>query len=158
MVACATVTLGETIDDQEKITDNQPPNAPVVLKEKSGWEKNIYTCTFYAIDPEGDQVCFYIFWDKAEKDDGIVCMDDDPYKPWLGPFESGEEVAEQHEFCEEGKYEVRILVKDSENRVGPETTMTITYKKVKIFYLPILQQLLERFQKTFNLFREIFRL
>jgi hypothetical protein len=148
MVFSAVVTLG---DDDDPVKSNRAPNAPVILKDISGWQKETYRCTFYAVDPDGDQVYYDIDWEKIGDKDIDTCGPDDPLEPWFGPFESGDHVSEDHCCYKEGKYTITIRAKDIYDNIGPSSTITVTYSKVKHIQFPILQFLLERISNLLTL-------
>jgi hypothetical protein len=56
--------------------------------------------TFSAIDPEGDDVYFFIIWG-----DGF-------YTPWVGPFKSGENVSIHHRWRSQGSFEIKAKAMD----------------------------------------------
>ncbi len=62
-----------------------------------GWE---YEYTFYLYDPEGDELWIKIDWGDGEE------------TPWLGPYESGDNVTLSHIWDCEGAYCIRAKVKD----------------------------------------------
>jgi len=128
MVGCGTVAMGEPDDP---VTPNQAPNAPIIIADKSSMEKQEYRCFFYAIDPDGDEVYYDLTWKKVDNNDVIACGPDVPVFPWLGPFNSGEEVNKIFDCCETGDYELTICVKDEFDNEGPSTTVTVSYTKAK---------------------------
>ena len=155
IVGCGTVAMGEPDDP---IVPNRAPGAPIILEDLSAWEKETYKCTFYSIDPDGDQVFYDIKWEKVD-DKGVSSSEpDDPIVPWLGPFDSGEELTDSHTFCESGKYCITVRAKDEHDRVGPSTTMTVEYTKTKVLQLPVFAHLLARFPGFANILIKIFRI
>jgi hypothetical protein len=94
--------------------------------------------TFKSIDPDGDNVSYYIDWG------------DDDFEDWFGPFESGEEIICNHSWCEKGSYNIRAKAKDiwgAESDWG--TLDVIVSKNLNIWIFnwlnryQIMQQLLE---------------
>ena len=152
IVSCGSAAIG---DDDNPVDSNRPPNAPVLIQEKSDWEKECYTYVFFAEDPDGDQVYYDVAWKKVGESTIISCEPDDPVVPWLGPFESGEELEKTHTFDKTGKYELTIRAKDTFDSIGPSTTITITYK-TNIFQLPMFSQLIEKYPVIFNILAKIF--
>ncbi|UCB59370.1 MAG: hypothetical protein JSV67_03505 [Thermoplasmatales archaeon] len=155
LVGFATVAMAEPDDP---VTPNQAPKAPVILVDKSTWEKQEYKFCFYAVDPDGDDIYFDISFTKAGDENLIACEPDDPVTPWYGPFESGEEIDESRMCHEEGKYELTIRAKDSYGNIGPSTTITVTYTKAKIIQLPIINRILERFPGLLFIVTKIFKI
>ena len=151
IVGCGSAVMGEPDDP---VGTNRPPKAPVLIDEKSDWEKESYTYVFYAEDPDGDQVYYDIAWEKVS-DTEIVSSPDDPVVQWLGPFESGEELEKTHTFDKKGEYELTIRAKDSHDSIGPATTVTVTYKS-SISQLLILSKLMERYPAILKILEMIF--
>jgi phage terminase large subunit-like protein len=151
IVGCGSAVMG---DDDDPIGTNRPPKAPVFVEEKSDWTKESYNYVFYAEDPDGDQVYYDIAWEKIS-DTEIVSSPDDPVVPWLGPFESGEQLEKTHNFDKCGEYELTIRAKDSHDSIGPSTTITITYKK-SISQLPLLFKIMEKYPEILKIISKIF--
>jgi hypothetical protein len=152
IVGCGSAVMGE---DDDLVGSNRPPNAPVLIEEKSNWDKECYTYAFYTEDPDGDNVYYDITWKKIGGSEMITCSPDDPVVPWLGPFESGEELEKTHTFDKFGKYELTIRAKDIYDSIGPATTITVTYKS-SISQLPILSKLMEKYPEIFKILEKIF--
>ena len=151
LVSCGSAVIGE---DDDPVGSNRAPNAPVLIEEKSDWEAENYTFVFYSEDPDGDEVYYDIVWKTVGETKIISCSPDDPTVPWLGPFESSEEVEQTHEFQKIGKYELTIRAKDTHNSIGPATTITITYKS-SLSQFPILSKLMDKYPGIFNILAKI---
>ena len=152
IVGCGCAVMGE---DDDVVISNRAPNAPVVLSEKSNWEKECYTYAFYAEDPDGDQVYYDIAWKEIGGSNIVSCGPDEPVKQWLGPFESGKEIDYTHNFNKVGRYELTIRAKDTHENIGPSTTITVTYKS-SYSQLPLLLKLMEKFPEIFKILSRIF--
>jgi hypothetical protein len=152
LVGCGSAVIGE---DDDPVGSNRAPNAPVLIDEKSDWEKESYTFVFYAVDPDGDEVYYDIEWKTGSETKIVSCGPDDPVVPWLGPFESGEEVDQTHLFSKIGKYELTIRAKDSHDSVGPATTISITYKS-SLSQFPLLSKLMDKYPGILNILAKIF--
>ena len=63
LVGCGSIVFAEPDDP----TDNAPPNAPVLIAEKSDWTEETYGYAFYAVDPDGDDVYYDINWKKVDE-------------------------------------------------------------------------------------------
>ena len=87
--------------------------------------------------------------------DVVVSSPDDPQEPWLGPFESGEEVESTKKCYEPGDYEVSVRAKDIHGNVGQATIIQVTYKESWILRLPFFSQLMERFPNLMNILTKI---
>lgn len=152
VVGFGTAVMSEP-DDPER--PNQAPGAPIILEDKSNVEKQEYICFFYAIDPEGDNVYYELIWRKVDNEYAIN-EPDDPNRPWLGPFTSGQEVNDAHNCDDTGDYELTIRAKDSYGNIGPSTTVSVSYTKAKFLQMPFFALLLERFPGIANLLTRIF--
>ena len=152
VVGCGSIVMAE---DDDPVFSNRPPKAPVLIEEQSQMEKDCYTYVFYAEDPDGDQVYYDIAWNRIGEPKIITCSPDDPVVPWLGPFESGEELEKLCTFDKSGEYELTIRAKDTHDNIGPSTTITVTYKSM-ISKLPILFRLMEKYPEIFKILAKIF--
>jgi hypothetical protein len=80
---------------------SEPPETPDAPDGPDQWIRNI-ECTFSSVttDPEGDNISYIFDWG-----DGTLSS-------WLGPYQSGQTVEEEHAWTELGDYEVKIRAKD----------------------------------------------
>ncbi len=79
---------------------NSPPDAPTIDGPNTVKVGVDYEFTFSAIDPDGDNVSYYIDWGDGEE------------TGWIGYFESGEEITASHMWNEKGDYILRCKAKD----------------------------------------------
>jgi PKD repeat protein len=98
-------------------TDNQPPQTPSLLGTQNGKNDTSYNYTFWAIDPNGDDVYYYLNWGDDYWFGGAV--------GWIGPFKSGEQVTLQKTFEEKGNYTVRVKAKDRYDAKGDWTLLQV---------------------------------
>jgi len=103
------------------------PNAPTIIGTVEGKIDNEYEYIFKSIDPQNDDVCYYIDWG------------DDQVEEWIGPFSSGEEVKLMHLWDEEGTYIIKAKARDTfdiESEWGTlEITMPINLKLYQTSYM-----------------------
>jgi len=85
-------------------TENHAPNMPTLKGRKSGTNGTAYRYTFSAVDPDGDDVYYYLNWGDTYWDGGAV--------GWIGPYKSGEKVTLEKTWVEKGNYTVRVKAKD----------------------------------------------
>lgn len=128
LVGLGTFALAEPDDP---VILNKAPEAPIIIKEISFWDKETYTYVFYSTDPDGDKVYYDIKWEKKVLE-SCGEPDDPPSTPWLGPFESGEKVTDCHSFFESGDYTITIRAKDEHGNIGSSTKITVKYTKAKV--------------------------
>jgi hypothetical protein len=107
------------------IANNSAPAKPSItgpVKGKIGVLQN-YTIT--AIDPENQQVQYFIDWGDSNN------------SGWLGPFNSGEQITVNHTWQTKGTYIVKVKAKDPLNAESVWTTldvkMPLTFGKSRIF-------------------------
>jgi len=122
-----------------------PPNTPVISGPASGNPSQEYEYTFTSMDPDGvDDVFYYIDWG------------DDSNSGWIGPFESGIKVTEEHTWTKEGTYIIRAKARDIHDAESDWATLSVTMPKNKSYlntpflnFLqrhPLIYQLLQLFQ------------
>lgn len=162
LLTFTTMATGKSVEDNSDIIDiniNNAPDAPVILKEKCGWNGEIYQLTFSSVDPDGDAVYYHIDWGKKESGENLfTCEPDDPQEAWRGPYKSGDEVTCKHEWSEKGRYTITIKAKDKYDFVSPETTMTVSKPKIKVLHNSIFLLLFEQLANIFPILREIIKL
>ncbi len=122
--------------------DNQPPNAPSIDGETSGKAGKEYEYTFNAIDPDGDNIKYFIDWG-------------DDNTEWTDFHASGTDVKVKHTWSEKGTYNITAKAKDIYGAEGPEVTLEITMPKNKAFNFNfnLLSWLFERFPNAFPALR-----
>ena len=69
-----------------KADENQPPSITIITGVTNGNKNTFYNYTFYATDPDNDEIFYLIHWG-----DGIVFN-------WLGPYKSGEKITKSYCF------------------------------------------------------------
>jgi len=96
------------IEDLEIATptvNSNPPNNPKIHGKTKGKSGDEYEYTFSTVDPDGDDVYYWINWG------------DETNTGWLGPFSSGDEQSADHTWNKVGDFKIRIKAKDV-NDVG----------------------------------------
>jgi PKD repeat protein len=126
--------------------ENQPPRKPWLLGRRIGENDTAYRYTFWATDPDGDDLYYYLNWGDDYWFGGAV--------GWIGPYKSGEKVTLEKTWKEKGNYTVRVKASDQydakSNWATLKVTMPVSYN------LPIhwfLEQLLQRFPHAFPILR-----
>jgi len=113
------------------IGGNSPPSVPEIDGIVNGSAGKEYDYTFISIDPNDDDIWYYIDWN------------DGTYEDWIGCYESGEQVVVSHTWDEEGTYIIRAKAKDIFNVETDWGTLEVTMPVNQ----PIQQTL---FQKLLN--------
>jgi hypothetical protein len=91
----------DEISKEINVTEtNDPPFAPVIDGDTEGEVNEELSFTISTIDPEEDEVKYYIDWG------------DGSYEDWFGPYASGDQVTKKHSWEEAGIYNVTGKAKD----------------------------------------------
>jgi hypothetical protein len=83
------------------IMKNEPPGTPTIEGNAEGRPDTTYLYTFETIDPEADDVFYYIDWG------------DNTTTGWLGPYSSGVQKTATHSWSQQGTYTIKIQAKDT---------------------------------------------
>jgi outer membrane protein assembly factor BamB len=115
--------------------DNQGPNPskPDIDGPTSGKPNTPYTYSFTSIDPDNDQVSYYIEWDDGNITD------------WTAPKPSGEPYTESHIWDTKGTYTIKAKAKDTDGYESDWGTLTVTMPRDKSTDNMLLLRILERF-------------
>jgi WD40 repeat protein len=127
------------------IIPNEPPSTPTIEGPTEGIVGEEYDYTISSIDPEGDDVYFWIEW-------GDGC----PAVNWIGPYESGEEVTISHTWPDSGTYMIQAKAKDVNDAESDwgylEVTMPMNQQSEDYLF----RHLLDQFPNSFPALRYIF--
>ncbi len=105
------------------------PDAPTITGSTSGSPGTEYEYTFKAVDPDGDDLYYYIEWDDGDIEE------------WDGPHASGAEVKLSHTWSERGTYTIRAKVKDDYDMESDWGELTVTMPRGKTVNTPFLKVL-----------------
>ena len=111
---------------------SQPPEAPIIKGPASGKAGVEYDYTFVTIDPNDDDVYYYIEWG-----DGNV-------EEWIGPYNSSEEITLGHSWEENGTYIIKAKAKDTYDIESHWTELVVTMPRNKVLYNSYLLRFLEQ--------------
>jgi len=106
-----------SITNNEQII-NSPPETPSIAGKTSGKAGDEYEYTVSAVDPDGDDVYYWILWFQG-------C----PSVSWQGPYESGEEVTFTHSWSDQGDYTIQVKAKDIYEEESDWTTLSVSMPK-----------------------------
>jgi hypothetical protein len=122
--AKTTADLGDTNSDtawmyKATLTDNKRPMVPTIVGPDS--DKNGEECTYVisSIDPNGDNLYYFIDWGDGETEG------------WIGPFASGEEIVINHTWNKKGMYDLCVMVKDTNDAGSYWSQIEVSMSKVK---------------------------
>jgi hypothetical protein len=95
------------------ITDNTPPDAPVITGPAEGTPGVSYLYNIVTTDPQGQEIRYWIDWG------------DNTSSGWLGPYVSGTEIHVNHAWSAEGDYTIRAKAKDIMDMEGEWGNFTV---------------------------------
>ena len=101
-----------------ELEENTPPDVPSINGPDRGSPEIEYEYIISSNDFDDDEIYCFIDWG-----DGIN-------SGWFGPYQSGEEIIVEHTWAEEGTYNIRVKVKDSDE--SDWGTLTIRMPKNKV--------------------------
>jgi nitroreductase len=112
---------------------NNPPEVPDIDGPTYGSAGTSYTYIFNSVDPDSDDVYYYIRWG-----DGHI-------EYWDGPHQSGLNIEINHTYEKQGTYLIEAKVKDTNNAESEWAEFEVTIPRNKAINLSIFQRFLERF-------------
>jgi len=121
---------------------SQPPNIPSINGETSGKIGEEYEYIFNAVDPDGDNVKYYIKWGDTTSE-------------WTDFNDSGTDVKVKHTWSKKGDYTINAKAVDTYGAMSDWGTLEVTMPKNKPFNFnfPLLNWLFERFPNIFPILR-----
>ncbi len=122
---------------------NEPPGAPDIDGPASGSAGTLYEYDFTSIDPDGDDVEYYIDWG------------DENTTEWTSSAPSNTPVTVSHTWAENGDYIITAKARDIYGLEGPEETFSVTMPKNKAMTNTFIIQIFQRFPNAFPILRYI---
>ena len=122
---------------------NNPPGTPTINGPANGKVGEEYNYTFNSVDPDDDDVYYYIKWD-----DGHV-------EVWKGPHASGVDFNISHNYNHEGTFTIQAKAKDTIGAESDWATYTVTMPRNKQISNTIFQHFFQRFPNAFPILRFI---
>ena len=119
----------------------QPPEIPMIEGPLNGKVGSTYTYNISAIDPESDDVYFWIEWFQG-------C----PGVYWQGPFKSGEVVEFTNTWETSGTHFITVRAKDTNDLESDIATLTVTIPRTKTINNYLLESVFSRFTNLFPIF------
>jgi hypothetical protein len=133
-------TKSAEILDVELVRLNVPPHKPSIAGPEIGKEGEEYEFTFKATDPDLDDLEYYIKWG-----DGHI-------EPWIGPYNSGDEVKISHNWNIQGTYMIEVKVRDVYDEESNWGDFQITIEKRSKNIFQKLQFIKQYFLRFFSIF------
>ncbi len=97
---------------------NHPPLTPTITGPTTGRINTAYEYTFNAVDPDGDDIYYYVDWG------------DNTNSGWIGPYESGESITLSHSFSLKGTYTIRVKARDTSGAESNWGQLIVTMPKL----------------------------
>jgi hypothetical protein len=125
---------------------NYGPSIPEITGPASGNISTAYDYYFIAIDPEGDQVYYWIDWG------------DNTSSEWIGPIPSGVQIIQPHTWATKGTYTIKAKARDIDDPLHESDwgTLVVTMPvEINTPFQLLLEKLFERFPNAFPLLRQL---
>ena len=131
-------------DPYQIIIGNQQPNPPIINGPINGKVGTIYDYTFSSIDPDGNDIAYY-----------LILWADDTYTNITGPFISGETIDTSHKWTKRGTYTISARATDIYGKHSYWGELTVTMPREKVTFSSIFLRFLERFQLLNSLLKRL---
>lgn len=125
------------------VLDPNAPNAPTINGQTNGKPWKEYEYTFKAVDPNGDDLYYYIDWGDGSEE------------AWIGPYSSGEEVKVSHIWIGPILYTIRAKAKNTDDLFGPWSTLEISMPMNQQSSNFLFLRFLERHPRMFPILRQL---
>ena len=100
-------------------SNNQQPLAPTINGPTSGKTGIKYDFTFVTIDPNEDDIYYYIDWGDGNFED------------WDGPFKSGYQLTASHTWSTHNIFTIKVKAKDIYGAEGPWGVLKVNIPRSK---------------------------
>ena len=127
----ATVTVGVI---------NNPPRTPTISGPNTGVPGVEYDFTVATVDPEGDQVYYYVDWGDGTN------------SGWLGPYDSGDPQIVSYTWALMGNFVIKVKAKDTHGDESGWEILSITMPRNRQVNRPIFN-FLEKYQDFFPILK-----
>jgi len=126
---------------------NQPPNPPSITGPTEGKIGSTYTYNFTAIDPNGDEVYYFIDWGDTTN------------SSWIGPYASGVKIIKSHSWSKKATYTLRAKAKDIYGNESDWGQLQVTMPKgmtyIPSLFLELIERFVERYPYAFPILRHL---
>jgi hypothetical protein len=126
-----------------QIVVNNPPSSTIIDGINNGNPQIEYLYNFTSIDPDSDDIFYYIDWGDGNN------------TGWIGPYSSGQKIIKNHSWSKKGIFVIKAAARDTNGLQGPYGTLTVTIPR-SISKNIILNILLDRFSHIFQVFWYLF--
>jgi len=121
-----------------------PPDAPSIDGPSSGKKGVSYNFTFNSVDPDGDDIYYYIKWGDGTEEE------------WDGPHTSGVDFKISHTYKKQRTFTIEAKAKDASGAESNWSYFDIEIPRTRATFNPLFHWFLERFpllERLLNLLR-----
>jgi hypothetical protein len=123
---------------------NQPPNPPTITGPSEGKVGTAYGYNFTAIDPNGDEVFYFIDWGDTTN------------SGWIGPYASGEQITRSHTWSTKGAYTVKAKAMDIHGNESDWAQLQVKIPvSINMPFHQLIEKLFQRFPHAFPILRHL---
>ncbi len=126
-----------------RFTTNYAPNIPIITGPAGGKAGLEYNYTFFATDPTGDDICYYVDWS------------DSTTTGWTDFVASGTEITLTHTWFESGTYIIKVKAKDVYGAESNWGTLQVSMPRNYMSENSLLFKFMEKFLQAFPLLRHL---
>jgi hypothetical protein len=121
---------------------NLPPDTPIITGPATGKIKVTTNYNFSTIEPDADDVSYYIEWGDGTN------------SGWIGPYTSEDVITQSHNWTKKGDYMIKAKAKDINGAESDWGTFSVTmpYEPPHFHFI---QWLFERFPNAFPILRQL---
>jgi hypothetical protein len=136
--------VDETIGAAPGTLPNDPPLTPNIDGQSAGKVGTSYTYTFNSIDPNGDDVYYYVNWGDAT------------VEIWNGPHTSGVDANIAHTYLKTGTYTIEAKAKDLKGAESDWAKLIVSMPKSKTIDMQFLK-FLQNHPYVFSILRQLLK-
>ncbi len=138
--------IADSIGNVYAFKTNDPPGTPDIEGQINGKPGKTYEYTFTSIDPDGDDIYYFIYWG-----DGSIVT-------WDGPYPSGEGLTISHKWTEKDTYGIYAKAKDGIGEKSDWGTLEVNIPRNHYSADSNMILLLDKLTQRFPLLERIFLL
>jgi len=124
--------------------ENQPPAIPTIIGPAKGKIKIAIEYNFTTIDPNGDNLYYFIDWG------------DQTNSSWIGPYPSGDIITQSHTWTKKGTYTIKAKAKDTNGNESGWGQLSVTMPfSFNIPFQSFWERFFEQFPNAFPILRHL---
>jgi len=126
------------------VTDNNPPEPPIIEGATSVMPFKTYTYTINTTDADGDDVSYYIDWGDGKSE-------------WSGTYASDESFSIEHKWTAGKSHTIKVKARDTFDDESDWSYLQVNLPRNKVLeFNLLLQRFLERFSNVFPILKMLF--